>query len=100
MKEALAFWLAASLIGAAAFPLTFAFFGRLPDRGYALARVVGLLLLGYALWIGATVGLFPNNRGSVVLLIVLLAAASLAAVRQHRRGGVDYFRPGWGPRLF
>ncbi len=32
MTEALAFWIAASLIGAAAFPLTFAFFSRLPVR--------------------------------------------------------------------
>ncbi len=100
MTEALAFWFAASLIGAAAFPLTFAFFSRLPDRGYAFARVVGLLILGYVLWIGATVGLFPNSRGSVILLIVLLAVASLAAAGRHRRELVDYFRSSWRYVLF
>jgi YYY domain-containing protein len=100
MTEALAYWFVATLIGAAAFPLAFAFFSRLPDRGYAFARVVGLLLVGYGLWIGATVGLFPNSRGSVILLIVLLAVASLAAVRGHRRELADYFRTGWRYLLF
>lgn len=100
MSEALAYWLVATLIGAAAFPLTFAFFSRLPDRGYAFTRVVGLLLLGYALWIGATVGLFPNSRGSVILLIVLLAVASLAAVGRRRREIIDYLRSGWRYILF
>lgn len=100
MKEALTFWFAASLVGAAAFPLTFAFFSRLPDRGYAFTRVVGLLLLGYALWIGATAGLFPNSRGAVILLLVLLAVASLSAVNRHRDAFFAYLRTGWRYILF
>jgi YYY domain-containing protein len=100
MKEAMAFWLAASLVGAAAFPLTFAFFSRLPDRGYAFSRVVGLLLLGYTLWIGATAGVFQNSRGSIILLLVLLAIASLAAVRGRRAELAAYFRTGWRYVLF
>ncbi|HLA18584.1 MAG TPA: DUF2298 domain-containing protein [Dehalococcoidia bacterium] len=100
MSEALAYWLVAALIGAAVFPLTFAFFSGLPDRGYAFSRVVGLLLLGYGLWIGATLGLFPNSRGSVILLIVLMAVASLAAVGRRRREFIDYLRSGWHYILF
>jgi YYY domain-containing protein len=100
MKEALAFWFAASLIGAAAFPLAFAFFSRLPDRGYAFSRVVGLLLLGYALWIGATAGLFPNSRGAVILLVVLMAVASLGAISRQREEFFEYVRSGWRYILF
>jgi YYY domain-containing protein len=100
MREALEFWLAASLIGAAAFPLTFAFFSRLPDRGYAFTRVVGLLLVGYALWIGAMVGLFENSRGTVVLLVVVLAVASLAAASRNRSELGAYLRSGWKYVLF
>ena len=100
MKEALEFWLAASVIGAAAFPLTFAFFSRLPDRGYAFTRVVGLLLVGYALWIGAMVGLFENSRGTVVLLIAVLAVASLAAASRNRGEMAAYVKSGWKYVLF
>jgi YYY domain-containing protein len=95
MKEALTFWFAASLVGAAALPLAFAFFSRLPDRGYAFSRIVGLLLLGYALWIGASVGLFPNSRGTVILLLSLLAIASLVAVSRQREAFIAYVRAGW-----
>lgn len=100
MKEALEFWLAASVIGAAAFPLTFAFFSRLPDRGYAFTRVVGLLLVGYALWVGAMVGLFENSRGTVILLIAALAVASLAAASRNRSELGAYLRSGWKYVLF
>ena len=51
MIEAIAWWLAVELIGLAAFPLAFVFFRFLPDRGYSFSKVLGLLLVGYVLWI-------------------------------------------------
>lgn len=100
MKEALAWWFAISLIGAAAFPLAFALFDRLPDRGYAFTKVVGLLLVSYALWMGATIGLFPNSRGSIVLLLILMAALSLAVASRYRQPLGDFLRGGWRYILF
>ena len=43
----LSWWLLASLAGAAALPLTFSLLRNLPDRGYTLARALGLLLTGF-----------------------------------------------------
>ena len=42
----LSWWLLASLAGAAALPLTFSLFRSLPDRGYTLARALGLVADG------------------------------------------------------
>ncbi|GAC1508066.1 MAG: hypothetical protein NVS2B16_04320 [Chloroflexota bacterium] len=39
------------LLGLVAFPLTFVLFSRLVDRGFVIAKTVGLLLLGYVAWI-------------------------------------------------
>ncbi|HXG36231.1 MAG TPA: DUF2298 domain-containing protein, partial [Dehalococcoidia bacterium] len=84
MKETLVFWLAIEGIGLAAFPLTFALFSGLRDRGYAFGKVVGLLLVSYVLWISATVGILPNSRGSIILILLVLAAVS--TVIAGRRG--------------
>ena len=60
-KETYIWWAAIQLVGLVAFPLTFAFFQRLPDRGYTFTKPLGLALLGYILWMGATVGLLPDG---------------------------------------
>jgi len=79
-----AWWLVASLLGVLAFPLTYRIFHRLPDRGYAFARPLGLLGASYVLWLGASVELIPNNLGGAVGALMVLAALSLWAVRGKR----------------
>lgn len=51
------FWLLAlEAIGVAAFVLLFRFVPALPDRGWALSKTLGLLVLGYAVWLLASLG--------------------------------------------
>jgi len=94
MKEFLFWWLGVEAVGLVAFPLTYAFFRWLPDRGFAFTKVVGLLLLGYGLWAGAVVGLFPNSRGSVILLLLLIAGLSTVVVARQREDLVAFLRSG------
>ncbi len=47
---ALTWWTALFLIGLAAWPLGFRLFSELPDRGYALSRLLGWLVLAVPLW--------------------------------------------------
>ncbi len=72
-------WLASTLIGLAAFPAAYRIFGRLSDRGYGLSRAFGLLVSGYVLWLGASIGVlgvdFSSALGSVVVLIAVSAIA-------------------------
>ena len=95
MKETLYWWLAVEAVGVAAFPLAFAYFRFLPERGYGLSKVLGLLLLGYGLWIGGSVGLLTNRQGSIVLLLLLLAAASLWVVAGRREELAGFLRSHW-----
>ena len=81
----IAWWLAASLLGLLAFPITYRVFHRLPDRGYAFARPLALLGVSYVLWLGASIRLIPNNLGGVVGAVVVLAAMSLWALRGKRQ---------------
>lgn len=58
-------WMAMLLIGLAGWPLAARLFPDQPDRGWALARGLGLLLVGYVLWTGASVRLFRNDLAGV-----------------------------------
>ncbi|UCH86425.1 MAG: hypothetical protein JSU97_07825, partial [Dehalococcoidia bacterium] len=81
--------------GLIVFPISFVFFNRLPDRGYAFTKVMGLLLVSYCLWIGATLGIYPNSRGSIILIMILLACLSAVLAGRHRQELGDFLRKGW-----
>src|SRR3990172_2704354 len=100
MGELFIWWLVVEAIGVAAFPLAFVLFHRLPDRGFAFAKVLGLLPRGSALGTGATVGLLTNSRGSVLLLLLLMAGLALVATRRHRSAMAAFLRDGWRYVLF
>ena len=52
MPEPVAWWLILEVMGAIAFPIAFVLFSTVPDRGYAFAKLFGLLCVGYGLWMG------------------------------------------------
>ena len=76
------FWL--QVMGLAALPLVYRFFRRFPDRGYAFARPVGLLLVGYVLWMGGSLGLLRNTVGGALFSIVIVALVSAFLYRRGR----------------
>ena len=100
MIETLIWWSAIQLVGLVAFPLTFALFQRLPDRGYTFAKPLGLVFLGYILWMGATIGLFPNGRGAVILILALLAITSFIVASSRWREIGEFLSRRWRYVLF
>ena len=92
MIDAFWWWLTATVVGLAFLPYSYRFFRFLPDRGIALARPLGLLLVGYVLWLGAFSGALPNTGGSAVLLVVLLAAGGLWLAGRDRASLVPELR--------
>lgn len=78
-----AWWLWISLAGAAALPLCLRLLAGLPDRGYTLARPLGLLLVTFVFWLLGSWGFLDNSNGSILLswLLVLLAALAIFARR-------------------
>ncbi len=84
MLSFFAWYLVITLLGGLAFPLAFRLLPALADRGYSLARVLGLLIWGYLFWMLASLGFIQNDAGglglSLLLLVVLSAAATLRRV--------------------
>lgn len=71
-------YVAVSAAGLAALPLGFRFFRALPDRGYTLARPLGLLASGYVFWLLGSLGFLRNEAASVWIAAGLVLGAGLA----------------------
>jgi len=95
-----AWWFWLQVMGLAALPLTHRFFARLPGRGYAFARPLGLLLSSYVLWLGGSLGLLRNSTGGALLAIGLVAAVSLVVYQRGHRGPEGQDDPGLLPWLW
>jgi YYY domain-containing protein len=105
MLASLSWWLVIQLFSAAALPLAWRLFARLPGRGYGLSKALGLLLVSYILWMGASLRLLPNTIGGITVAILALAGISLWLGRDGLRraeGGasprplVAWLRRNWG----
>lgn len=80
-------WVALFLLGTAVTPLAFHLFKKLPDRGYAFTKMLGLLLVSYLFWLGSSMGLLRNELGGILFALILVLGASLWALRQE---GADF----------
>lgn len=91
MSAFLRWLLAVEVLGLACLPLAFSTLRRLPDRGYASAKVLGVLLHGLVLWLGVSLGLLRNDVGGAVLAAAGVAALGLGSLRRPPPG-----QPGLG----
>ena len=89
----LAWWFSITLAGLAALPLCLRLFSALPDRGYTIARALGLLFVTWLFWLLGSYGFLDNSRGSIILCWLLALSASLALY--FRNGQVDSLTNWW-----
>jgi YYY domain-containing protein len=65
-----------------ALPLAFATLRRLPSRGYATAKALGVLLTGVVFWWGGILHLWPNTAGAVLLAAGIVLVVGLVLMRR------------------
>ncbi len=88
----LVWWFAVSLLGWAAWPITFSLFRSLHDRGYLLARSLGWLLVGYVVWIGASLRVVQFRTPVVFAALGLMALLSLLLWLRQRPAMAQFWR--------
>lgn len=81
MSEFIRWYFVVQLIGVSVFPLAYHFFCYLPDRGYALSKTLGVLLVGFVFWIGYCFGILRNEIGGATLSLLTVIGTSYAAGR-------------------
>ncbi|HKO25148.1 MAG TPA: DUF2298 domain-containing protein, partial [Chloroflexota bacterium] len=80
-------WLVAvELLGLAALPLTLVFFPRLADRGYALSKSLGILVITWLNWL---LGISLGAANIVIVLWVLAAGIAVLGMWALHRMGDD-----------
>ncbi len=80
----LVWWAVALLLGAIAWPFLATALPHWADGGYGLAKGVGLLLVGYPVWLGASLRLLPNTVAVAWGVLLLVGVAALALWRRRR----------------
>ena len=84
MLQALGFFALLELAGLAAAPLAALVLGRLPGAGLGFAKPLGLLLIGWLVWMAGSLHLVPYGRGAIAGAFALVAAAGAAAALRQR----------------
>ena len=87
--------LAVIAIGWIAFPLAYTALGGLPDRGYGLSRVLGLLVVSYLPWLAASLNWLPHTRRTLLLALVALFAVSAILFARRRGEMLAFVRRRW-----
>ena len=72
------------LIGLAAFPLCWLLLPGLADRGYAVARILGLAVVAYLAWLAASIGAGTFGRTLAAASLLLVAIAGSVVARRNR----------------
>ena len=69
----------------AAFPIAFRAFSRMPDRGYAFSKPLGLLSVGFTAGLIGMSHTIPVSNLSVLAALAIIVGISVLAVRRWRR---------------
>jgi YYY domain-containing protein len=89
-------WLVAVYLATlAALPATLLLFRWLPDRGYLLAKPLGILLVAYVSWLLASLKVVVFSPGSVLLGLLALGAVSLWVGVRRREELWGFVRQRW-----
>ncbi len=95
MLDTLSWWLAVEVLGIVAFPLAYVLFPRLPDRGYAFAKPIGLLGVGFVFWILGSAWILTNNAGGIVWVVLMFGLASGYLAWRRRDELLAFFWEKW-----
>ena len=80
------------VIGLIVFPIVSRVFSALPDKGYSLIRMAGLLMLAWLPWFFASIKVVSFTRLSIVFGIVILLILNGFLLSKNKGKFQDYFK--------
>jgi uncharacterized membrane protein len=96
MVELFQMWALVEVLGFLCLPLTLTIFKNLPDRGWAFAKIVGMALLAFCVWLPLmTLQFLPFNQWFILGVLLIILAFNIIGfprtwktfkelVREHR----------------
>ncbi|MDA1036231.1 MAG: DUF2298 domain-containing protein, partial [Chloroflexi bacterium] len=92
IAEIVLWLLIVEIFSLAAFPIAYRAFSRMPDRGWAFSKPLGLLFVGFTTWIIGLTHTIPNSRWSVLLALLIVVGFAQLASRNNRDEIRDFLR--------
>jgi YYY domain-containing protein len=84
MTAVLNWWLMMAVFAIVTLPISWRLFGHLPGRGYAWSRPLGMLLVGYVLWLGGMFGFLRPTRVAILFALTVVSLVSAYIFWRHR----------------
>jgi YYY domain-containing protein len=91
----LTWYLLLFLLGLIVFPFVFVVFSRLPDRGYPLIRIAGLITTTWLAWLLGSLKILPFSQLTIWLCVGLLLLLSTWLAYRQRESLSKYFSSNW-----
>ncbi|MFB0545345.1 MAG: DUF2298 domain-containing protein, partial [Anaerolineae bacterium] len=88
-------WLALEILGLLAWPLAFTVFKHLSDRGYILAKSLGLLFVAYLVWLSASLHFLRNTLPTALLALYLLSFLSFCLLWRNQERIWAFWKEKW-----
>ncbi len=92
LASVIIWWLALLLVQVLTWPLAFAIFTHLRDRGYAFSRALGLIVLAWISWRLSASHLLINNLLPYLVAVGLLMLFSFWLWRRQRQAMVSFWQ--------
>ena len=80
-------WIAVLCIGLTCLPITAYMFRDFHDKGYLFAKVIGIALSGYLLWLLSSIKLlkFTSRNGMICIFLLLILNLYFLCARQKKK---------------
>jgi YYY domain-containing protein len=95
MLGGLTWYLLLYLLGLIVFPFVYIAFPWLPDRGYPLIRMMGLIITSWLAWILGSLKILPFSQLTLWLCLGLLLAVNAGLAYRQRESLSKYFSSHW-----
>ena len=95
MTDVILWVLAVEVVGLVAFPICFFLFPSLSDRGFGIAKPLGIVGVAYVSWILGTAQLVPSTQITLALIVAAFAALSGTYAWRQRAVILAFVRKEW-----
>ena len=95
MLDALSWFFAIEALGLLAFPVAFALFRHLPDRGYTLAKPAALVFFSYILWLLGFTQVVPNTQWTIAAILCAGAGIAVLLAWRQATGIRQFLKTNW-----
>src|SRR4030042_2166700 len=95
-----AWWIFLLGLGLIFLPLTFSFFAKFFDKGYALSKILGIFILSYMIWLLGSFKILPFTEPIIWLVVVLLLIVNFLFLKKLKINFKKILKENWRIFLF